>query len=97
MTGTCSSCHNGSIAEGKPAGHIPTTAQCSDCHRTTAWSPATFNHAGVTGNCASCHNGTTATGKGSAHIASTSNCAACHTIGAWSPARTVDHNEVTGT
>src|SRR5437899_5723283 len=42
----------------------PTTASCDTCHRTTAWKPATFSHAGVVpGTCATCHNGSRATGK----------------------------------
>jgi hypothetical protein len=40
VLGTCSSCHNGTLATGKNAGHVPTTAECSECHSTLAWEPA---------------------------------------------------------
>ena len=83
--GTCSSCHNGTKAEGKPAKHIQTSADCGDCHRSTAWTPANFNHANVTGSCSSCHNGTTATGKNAQHISTTNVCEDCHTSTAWVP------------
>src|SRR3546814_9191663 len=63
-TDTLFTCHNGTTATGKNASHLPTTASCDQCHRTIAWTPATFNHSGVTvGGCNTCHNGTTATGK----------------------------------
>ena len=58
VQGTCSSCHNNTTAAGKPATHIATTSECSMCHSTIAWKPATgFTHDGITGTCASCHNG----------------------------------------
>jgi len=34
-TGSCSSCHNGNIAEGKNRGHCPTNQECDVCHRST--------------------------------------------------------------
>ena len=39
--GTCSSCHNGSTATGKPGNHFVTTQQCDSCHTTSAWKPVT--------------------------------------------------------
>lgn len=83
--GTCMSCHTGNAATGKPITHIPTSADCGECHRNTAWLPATFNHASITGQCSSCHNGTRATGKGPTHFSTTSDCANCHRTQAWSP------------
>jgi hypothetical protein len=48
---------------GKPSGHLATTAQCDQCHRTTGWTPATYTnhdnprliggHAGL--DCKVCH------------------------------------------
>ena len=31
-TGQCANCHNGTIALGKPAGHVVTSASCDSCH-----------------------------------------------------------------
>ena len=71
----CVSCHrsgrNGATAI--PSTHIPTTASCDSCHRTEAWSPAEFKHAGIAaGSCTGCHNGVSARGKsaeiGRAHV-----------------------------
>ena len=64
VVGNCLGCHNGtsSISTGpvtaKPANHIPSSSNCENCHTTSAWKPANFNHNNVTGSCVSCHNGT---------------------------------------
>jgi hypothetical protein len=86
FTGTsanCSSCHmkdyTGAKSPDHVAGAFPTT--CQQCHTTTAWSPATFDHntftkfpltgAHVTVPCASCHvNGRFA--------GTPTDCASCH-------------------
>jgi hypothetical protein len=34
ITGTCKSCHNGNIAEGKPNDHPGTSEDCNECHST---------------------------------------------------------------
>ena len=87
VPGTCGTCHNGTRATGKPARHIPTTAACDVCHRTTAWIPATMSHAGIApGTCATCHNGTTARGKTANHIPTTQSCDVCHRTTGWIPA-----------
>lgn len=36
----CIDCHNGVLAAGKTASHIPAPNNCDVCHSTTAWSPA---------------------------------------------------------
>lgn len=85
--GSCASCHNNALVQGKPARHVPTAASCDSCHRTTAWSPAGFNHAGVApGSCLGCHNGSTATGKPANHVMTTAACDSCHRTTAWVPA-----------
>jgi hypothetical protein len=90
--GTCSTCHNGTSARGKPATHVLTTASCDSCHRTTAWIPATFSHTAVApGSCATCHNGTTARGKSGTHFVTTKSCDACHRTTAWLPVTTYSH------
>lgn len=45
ITAGCGSCHNGTMALGKPATHVATTAACETCHKSTAFTGATFNHA----------------------------------------------------
>jgi hypothetical protein len=87
VTGSCSSCHNGTIAPGKPANHVPTTAECDACHSTLAWSPATFDHSQATGPCASCHNGTFAPGKPVNHFVTSRNCDECHNTSNWTTVR----------
>lgn len=37
VLGSCSSCHNGTIATGKTPDHPPASSQCELCHRTTTW------------------------------------------------------------
>lgn len=91
--GGCATCHiatyaaSGAIA--KPVTHVSTTQSCNVCHTTTAWTPATFSHTGVSTNCASCHNGTQASGKPAVHVPTTQLCSDCHRTGlAWLPLKT---------
>jgi hypothetical protein len=96
VTGSCYSCHNGTIATGKNAGHVASSNTCESCHTTTAWRPARFDHSGVVaGTCATCHNGVQSTGKPTSHVPTTASCDSCHTTVAWTPAR-FDHTGVTG-
>jgi len=95
VTGTCVSCHNGTIASGKSASHINTTDACDACHQPgpTPWMPvanSAVDHNEVLGVCSSCHNNVTATGKPPTHIVTTQPCDNCHTVTAWVPA-SVDH------
>jgi len=77
--GTCSRCHNQTIASGKPATHIPTTKACDTCHKsTTTFVGAAFNHTGIVSGCATCHNGSTALGKPANHIPVATACETCH-------------------
>jgi len=82
--GSCTTCHNGTMSKGKPAGHIATTAPCDSCHKTSAWTSAKFSHVSVAaGSCASCHNGASAKGKPSGHIPTGAACDSCHKTSAW--------------
>lgn len=95
MTGaSCSTCHNGQRAVGKPAGHIATTAECGTCHNTASFSGASFRHDATTtaGRCDTCHNGRTATGKPTGHLATTAQCDQCHRITGWTPATYTNHD-----
>ena len=56
VLGTCSRCHNGSIATGKNSSHIASSNSCETCHNTQRWSAARFDHSSITGTCFSCHN-----------------------------------------
>lgn len=61
IPGQCLTCHNSRIATGKPADHnvgLKATDSCDHCHRTYAFTPASWNHIGVIpGTCenAGCH------------------------------------------
>jgi hypothetical protein len=89
--GTCATCHIATYPsmDVKPAAHIPTTAACDGCHRTSAWLPLVtpYSHTGVAaGTCTTCHTSpyTSITLITSNHIpttavtASWSTCDACH-------------------
>jgi hypothetical protein len=77
-----------------PGGHLPTALSCDACHRTMAWTPVTYTHAGVgPGHCASCHAGAGkwATPKAASHFLTTRSCDVCHhTTSSWLPV-TYDH------
>ncbi|HME41012.1 MAG TPA: cytochrome c3 family protein [Steroidobacteraceae bacterium] len=100
--GFCIICHNGVQFSGKPAGHITTNLECGDCHLTTTWTGATFDHTGITSGCVSCHNGTKAVGKQGSHMPTTNLCENCHTTGIgtktpnWVPSL-FDHTQMTVT
>jgi hypothetical protein len=95
VVGTCASCHNGTVAKGKPSSHLPTTAACERCHTTNGWTPARFDHAAVAPHsCTTCHNAVRAIGMPRAHIPTTQQCDSCHGTLAWIPAK-VDHRTLT--
>lgn len=103
--GNCSTCHNGAyIARGaqtKPATHIPTTAQCDTCHRSTSsWATAAFDHSTAVppaaGRCSACHNSSIALGKPTSHIPTSAQCDTCHSgFTSFRPGR-MDHATTTG-
>jgi hypothetical protein len=84
--GSCTSCHNGMFATGKPAAHIPTSGPCESCHRSTStWLAVSGGHSAAnavgTGSCDGCHNGVNARGKHPTHIAvpaGIAKCDSCH-------------------
>jgi hypothetical protein len=93
----CEICHNNVRADGKPPNHIRTNDKCDDCHTTTDWRHARFDHLDVSGNCSSCHNGAISTGKDPNHIASDYSCEFCHSTISWTRVSRVDHSAVRGT
>jgi hypothetical protein len=82
----CAACHNGTLALGKPANHLPSIATCDTCHTNTlSFGNAPMNHAGIASNCTNCHNGQTFYGvtpvsKTSIHMSTApgQDCVACH-------------------
>ena len=102
VSGFCIICHNGVQAAGKIAGHVATNLECGDCHLTTTWLGATFDHTGITTGCVSCHNGIKAVGKQGNHMPTTNLCENCHTTGigtttpSWVPSL-FDHTQMTVT
>ena len=100
--GFCIICHNGAQASGKNAGHLATTLECGDCHLTTTWLGANFDHTGITSGCYTCHNGIKAVGKQGNHMPTTNLCENCHTTGigtkspSWAPSA-FDHTQMTVT
>lgn len=90
--GQCSTCHNGRQSTAKPTSHSSgkkATESCDNCHRTYAWSPASWNHIGVSpGTCTNCH-GVSSIGKPAGHTSipkATYQCDECHSFLGWSPA-----------
>ncbi len=86
----CTTCHSPTGgATPMPAGHLPTTLSCNNCHRTMAWAPATYAHAGVgPGACSTCHapQKLWATPKPAGHFVTTLSCDRCHhSTEAWRP------------
>lgn len=89
----CATCHNGRIAAGKHGRHIATIHSCDQCHRTTSWIPASWNHTGSVygaADCKDCHlnnvygvqgRGYTTTAKHTTFVNSIgiANCRSCHT------------------
>ncbi len=100
VAGFCIICHNGKDADGKPANHVATNLECGDCHTTSTWLGADFDHSGITTNCYSCHNGTKAVGKQGNHMPTSNTCEDCHTTGigtktpSWTPSK-FDHTQMT--
>jgi hypothetical protein len=68
VRGSCSTCHNGTMAQGKGPTHIITDLECDACHTTLTWAGATFNHIGVTSGCATCHDNVHAMGVTATHV-----------------------------
>src|SRR5437764_986226 len=81
--GSCSTCHNGTMAQGKGPTHIVTDLECDACHTTLSWAGAMFTHVGVTSGCATCHDGVHADGLAANHFPIGTGgagvpCEACH-------------------
>jgi len=95
--GQCRNCHAGRLATGKPNSHNvgkKATESCDSCHRSFAWTPASWNHNGMVGSCdqAGCHVAGANTwykGVSTPHARTgmaTFACETCHNFYAWHPA-----------
>jgi hypothetical protein len=91
VRGNCSSCHNGTMAQGKGSTHVVTDLECDACHTTLTWAGAMFNHAGVTSGCAACHDNVHAMGVTATHVpigTPATPCESCHSptnYNTWKP------------
>ena len=90
----CITCHRNK----KPQDvlHRYAAGNCSECHGTTQWKPATFNHSKLTASsaqqCISCHKADQP--KDKLHLNITASCVECHGTKKWKPA-TFNHNKLT--
>jgi hypothetical protein len=69
------------ISADKLLNHVPTNPDnqdCADCHNTTSFADATFNHIGITSDCSQCHDGVISTGKKVNHLPTIQDCSFCH-------------------
>lgn len=86
VIGSCESCHNGVVAQGKTATHIASMDVCAACHLMTTWAvPLRVDHTEVLGSCVDCHNGIIAAGKSPNHPNTSDDCGTCHSTLAWLP------------
>jgi hypothetical protein len=98
IPGQCTTCHNGRLSMNKPSSHNTgnkATKSCDNCHRSSSWLPASWNHAAAAGICSSCHVSspevTAPNRKPAGHAATrlknTLECDSCHSYIAWYPNR----------
>ncbi len=75
---TCSACHNGIRAVGKPINHVRSINTCDDCHTTFSMQDVRFDHGNIIDTCRSCHDGTVAPDKKLNHVPTADDCGECH-------------------
>ncbi len=86
MKRSCITCHR--ERQPQDALHRSSRENCSACHTTKRWKPATFNHESLTGKaangCIGCHKGDEP--QDELHGKSFASCGTCHTTKRWKPA-----------
>jgi hypothetical protein len=98
VPGQCTTCHNGRLSMTKPATHNTgnkATKSCDQCHRSSSWLPASWNHAAAAGICSTCHISSPEVSapnrKPAGHAApalkGSLECDSCHSYIGWYPAR----------
>ncbi len=104
----CASCHNTGIALPKKVNHIPSKAECSQCHIDTTI-PGGFAsnaflgnvHTGIISGCEGCHINKTMLPahpnlvKNSVHLPTAQDCDVCHTNATFTPSNFA-HEGITG-
>lgn len=94
FTGTpsdCSACHISDFNATSDPDHqaLMFSTQCEDCHSTSSWEGALFNHAGITMNCVNCHLEDYQDTTDPDHVAQgfATSCEDCHTTNSWKGAQ----------
>ena len=93
FTGTpsdCSACHLPEFNATTDPDHqaLMFSMQCDNCHTTSSWKGALFNHVGITMNCVTCHLDDYQATSNPNHVAAgfPTSCESCHTTNSWSGA-----------
>jgi len=91
----CITCHKDQIPENPLHRHAK--GNCSECHTTKKWKPATFDHkqfaASIKKECITCHKADRP--NDTLHREVTASCAVCHGTTKWKPA-TFSHKQLAG-
>lgn len=104
MTTDCATCHRREYASAPNHVQRNFSQDCRQCHQTTSWPGASFNHAALGGSlvCATCHAplyGTANATPASRHAANgfPQTCENCHNTTAWGPGTPMQHAQVSAT
>lgn len=83
----CFDCHSSEFFATTDPDHAAETFphSCQDCHNTTTWEGALFNHAGITTGCVNCHLPEYQTTTDPDHLARNfpTSCQTCHSTNTW--------------
>jgi hypothetical protein len=89
LRANCNSCHD--VQKPKDKLHDYATRSCGECHSTSGWKPASFDHKMLASaqRCIECHKGEVP--KDRLHSSAGANCSTCHGTSGWKPA-SFDHD-----
>jgi hypothetical protein len=98
FTGTpdqCVDCHLDDYQSASDPDHVALniSTECQQCHNTSTWEGASFNHSGITTDCVTCHldDYQATTNPNHANAGFPTSCEDCHTTKRWVPAN-FDHD-----
>jgi hypothetical protein len=95
LTGDCYSCHAAEYASTTDPNHVALSfpLECEQCHGTSTWQGATFDHSGILDGCYTCHQTEYDATTDPNHVAAgfPTTCESCHTTVTWFGA-TFDHD-----